>query len=113
MFENIVEAGKQQSEASYSVRCQFLEIYGEEIRDLLDPIAGSVTIREGQNGDVVVHGAREDPVEDAEVSLASIPLTESQLRSPLTCAVAPNCNFRPCLCFSRGVPCVAQLAQLL
>ncbi len=52
------------------MRCQFLEIYGEDVRDLLDPtgLGSIVTIREGQNGEVNVHGAVEELVHDAEVS---------------------------------------------
>ncbi|KAG5177095.1 kif21a protein, partial [Tribonema minus] len=54
---------------AYAVRCQFLEIYGEDINDLLDPTGSQVVIREGQGGDVYVHGAREEPVRDAEEML--------------------------------------------
>ncbi len=59
---------------TYLVRCQFLEIYGEDVRDLLDPtgIGSIVTIREGQNGEVNVHGAVEELVHDAEVSSFTI-----------------------------------------
>ncbi len=59
---------------AYSVRCQFLEIYGEDVRDLLDPtgLGSIVTIREGQNGEVNVHGAVEELVHDGEVSCFTI-----------------------------------------
>lgn len=54
---------------SYTVRCQFLEIYGEDIHDLLEPAGSTVTIREGQNGEVNVHGAKEMLVNGAEVKI--------------------------------------------
>jgi hypothetical protein len=41
----------------YSVRVQFLEIYGEDIKDLLDPTKTSkVSIRETTGGEVYVAG---------------------------------------------------------
>lgn len=52
---------------SYTVRCQFLEIYGEDIKDLLEPAGSHVSIREGRNGEVNVHGAKEVRVHGAEV----------------------------------------------
>lgn len=46
---------------------QFLEIYGEEVKDLLDPLApGRVVIREQPGGGIAVVGAREEAVESAE-----------------------------------------------
>jgi hypothetical protein len=48
------------------VHVQFLEIYGEDIRDLLDPTKTSkVTIRETAEGEVFVSGAREEVVSSA------------------------------------------------
>jgi kinesin family protein 4/21/27 len=49
---------------SYELRVQFLEVYGEEMRDLLNPMAppGGVQIRESENGELQVQGALEEPV---------------------------------------------------
>lgn len=67
MYDLLREALEERPNVSYSVRCQFLEIYGEEIHDLLEPAGSTVTIREGQNGEVNVHGAKEMLVNGAEV----------------------------------------------
>lgn len=46
---------------------QFLEIYGEEVKDLLDPLSpGRVAIREQPGGGIAVIGAREETVGSAE-----------------------------------------------
>ncbi|CBN79868.1 conserved unknown protein [Ectocarpus siliculosus] len=66
MYDLLREALEERPNVSYSVRCQFLEIYGEEIHDLLEPAGSTVTIREGQNGEVNVHGAKEMLVNGAE-----------------------------------------------
>ena len=67
MYDLLREAKDERPNVSYSVRCQFLEIYGEDIHDLLEPAGSTVTIREGQNGEVNVHGAKELLVNGAEV----------------------------------------------
>lgn len=67
MYDLLREAQEERPNVSYSVRCQFLEIYGEDIHDLLEPAGSTVTIREGQNGEVNVHGAKEMLVHGAEV----------------------------------------------
>lgn len=67
MYDLLREAKEERPNVSYSVRCQFLEIYGEDIHDLLEPAGSTVTIREGQNGEVNVHGAKELAVNGAEV----------------------------------------------
>lgn len=67
MYDLLREALEERPNVSYSVRCQFLEIYGEDIHDLLEPAGSTVTIREGQNGEVNVHGAKEMLVNGAEV----------------------------------------------
>ena len=36
------QSGSGSGSVTYAVRCQFLEIYGEEINDLLDPAGGQV-----------------------------------------------------------------------
>ena len=67
MYDLLREALEERPNVSYTVRCQFLEIYGEDIHDLLEPAGSTVTIREGQNGEVNVHGAKEMLVQGAEV----------------------------------------------
>lgn len=69
MYDLLREALEERPNVSYSVRCQFLEIYGEDIHDLLEPAGSTVTIREGQNGEVNVHGAKEMLVQGAEVRI--------------------------------------------
>ena len=62
-------AGRRQEDpsSSYRVSVQFLEIYGEEVKDLLDPLGpGRVVIREQAGGGIAVVGAREEAVESAE-----------------------------------------------
>jgi len=57
VFENISEKEKENPLCSYTVRVQFLELYGEDIRDLLDHTKTSkVTIRETPSGSVYVSG---------------------------------------------------------
>lgn len=53
----------------YMVKVQFLEIYGEEIKDLLDPLNTGVAIRENQNGEINVVGAKEEVVESEEAMM--------------------------------------------
>lgn len=67
MYDLLREASEERPHISYTVRCQFLEIYGEDIHDLLEPAGSTVSIREGQNGEVNVHGAKEMLVNGAEV----------------------------------------------
>ena len=67
VFESVRQRETKNPNCSYRVRIQFLEIYGEEIRDLLDPTAcAKVTIRENPTGDVYISGAREELVTSAE-----------------------------------------------
>lgn len=46
---------------TYLVRCSYLEIYNEEVRDLLQPATASkqIHIRERENGDIFVSGVSE------------------------------------------------------
>lgn len=55
LFEGIQAAGPR---ASFTVRAQFLEIYNEEVKDLLAPSATnrSIAIRECPDGQIVVTG---------------------------------------------------------
>ena len=49
------------TEMTFTVRCQYLEVLNEEVRDLLHPETStkSISIREAANGTIVVQGARE------------------------------------------------------
>lgn len=63
LFDTILEKEVEDPRSSYKVHVQFLEIYGEDIRDLLDKTKTSkVTIRETASGEVFVSGAREEVV---------------------------------------------------
>ncbi|TPX68836.1 hypothetical protein CcCBS67573_g07021 [Chytriomyces confervae] len=50
---------------SFTVRCTFLEIYQEQVRDLLMPGEKEISIREDRNGSVTVSGIHEEPVHSA------------------------------------------------
>ena len=63
LYEMIDQREKNDPNSTYRVHVQFLEIYGEEIRDLLDNTKTSkVTIRETSGGDVFVAGLKEEVV---------------------------------------------------
>lgn len=69
IFTNIAKRRQEDSVciSSYHVSVQFLEIYGEDIKDLLDPLSSSpVQIREKQGGGISILGAKEEPAESAE-----------------------------------------------
>lgn len=71
LFDNVQMQEAEDTNSTYRVRIQFLEIYGEEIRDLLEPSnTGKVTIRETPSGGVYVSGAREELVTSADEMLA-------------------------------------------
>ena len=66
IFNLIQEKRERCPTAEFYLRAQFLEIYGETVRDLLDPAgtaAGKkVDIRDGQGDEVTVSGAREESI---------------------------------------------------
>jgi len=65
----------EDAQSSYKLRVQFLEIYGEDIRDLLDRTSTSkVTIRESPSGEVYVTGACEQHVDTADQMMAALEL---------------------------------------
>lgn len=67
VFEKIREIETSNAGVRYTIRAQFLEIYGEDIKDLLtNSDATQVTIRENQQGDVYVAGAKEEVVRSTE-----------------------------------------------
>lgn len=66
MFDTIQQREESDPNCSYKIHVQFIEIYGEDIKDLLDNTRTSkVTIRETVNGNVFVSGAREESVSSA------------------------------------------------
>lgn len=67
LFDRIQQREDENPNHAYKVYVQFLEIYGEDIRDLLDQTRTSkVNIRETRNGEVFVTGAREELVSSYE-----------------------------------------------
>lgn len=67
LFSTVREKEEQDPDSSYKIFVQFLEIYGEDIKDLLDETKTSkVTIRETVDGEVFVSGAREELVNSQE-----------------------------------------------
>lgn len=73
MFEMIDNREKKNPDITYNVKVQFLEIYGETIKDLLSTDSEShVNIREGSNGDVYVAGANEQAVASAEEMMMAL-----------------------------------------
>jgi hypothetical protein len=70
IFDQVALREEQDPNCTYRVRVQFLEIYGEDIHDLLDPTsAARVAIRETVAGNVYVSGAREELVTSSEEML--------------------------------------------
>jgi hypothetical protein len=73
IFDNIQLQGVEDVNSTYRVHVQFLEIYGEEIRDLLDPSKrANVTIRETPAGGVYVSGAREELTTSSDEMMAAL-----------------------------------------
>lgn len=73
IFEIIEQKQVDDPNSTYKVQVQFLEIYGESIRDLLDHTRTSkVTIRETATGEVFVSGAREEFVSCASQMLKAL-----------------------------------------
>ena len=81
---------KRSKKAEFIVKCSFLEIYNEEIHDLLDSNAVTgvdrylntgkdITIREEKNGNISVYGLQEEKVDNSE-ELASCLDRGSNLR---------------------------------
>ena len=77
VIKNLFEQVRQKEDAdptsTYKIHVQFLEIYGEDIRDLLDQTKSSnVTIRETREDGVFVSGAREELVSSYEQMMKSL-----------------------------------------
>jgi len=59
--------GSPDALVDFSLSASFLEVYGEDIHDLLDEDRRSLPIREDSNGEVIVKGLRDTPItSDAE-----------------------------------------------
>lgn len=97
---NEIEARK--SKAEFIVKCSFLEIYNEELHDLLDPSQMSgvdrfiqkkdINIREEKNGTISVYGLREEEVSTYD-ELASCLDKGSSFRSTAS-TLMNNCSSR-------------------
>lgn len=73
LFEEVRRREANNPDSTYKIQVQFLEIYGEDIRDLLDQTKTSnVTIRETREDGVFVSGAREELVSSYEQMMKSL-----------------------------------------
>ena len=73
LFETVRTKETDDQNKSFKVRVQFLEIYGEEIRDLLDPTTSTkVSIREHRTGEVYISGAKEELVTSFEEMMMAL-----------------------------------------
>ena len=63
IFDMVTARKESQPGSEFYLKAQFIEIYGEDIRDLLDPSGrAQVSLREGEHGAVEVYGANEADV---------------------------------------------------
>lgn len=73
IYRLIDEKESSNPNCSYKIQVQFLEIYGEDIKDLLDQTRTSkVTIREAPSGEVFVSGAREEAVSSLQQMMKAL-----------------------------------------
>lgn len=99
------EVEKRKTKADIVIKCAFLEIYNEELHDLLDHqnTAGAavidrfiqkkeIQIREEKNGNISLYGLREDKVNSAE-ELAACLDKGSNFRSTAS-TLMNNCSSR-------------------
>ena len=95
LFEEISYRETQDNEYKYRICIQFLEIYGDDIRDLLAPptpftITNTTTklvLRETSAGDVTVVGAHEEPVHTSEALMTQL---RSGIRQRVTAVTNMN-----------------------
>eukprot|EP00981_Chlorochromonas_danica_P015711 scaffold14367_cov250-Ochromonas_danica.AAC.7 len=88
LFDMIQRREEEDPRSSYKVHVQFLELYGEDIRDLLDQTRTSkVAIREMRSGEVFVTGAREEYVTSFEQMMKAL---EDGTRNRTTAATKMN-----------------------
>ncbi|CAI2359358.1 unnamed protein product [Moneuplotes crassus] len=97
------EIEKRKSTADITIKCSFLEIYNEEIHDLLDNSSETgvdrylnkgkdITIREEKNGNISVYGLTEEKVDSSE-EMASCLDRGSNLRITSS-TLMNNCSSR-------------------
>ena len=99
------EVEKRKNKADIIIKCAFLEIYNEELHDLLDHQAmgpggvidrfiqkKEIQIREEKNGNISLYGLREDKVNSAE-ELAACLDKGSNFRSTAS-TLMNNCSSR-------------------
>ncbi len=73
LFTMVRQKEQEDASSTYKIYVQFLEIYGEEMRDLLDHTRTSkVSIRESPEGEVFVSGAREELVSSYEQMMSAL-----------------------------------------
>lgn len=73
LFHTIRQKEEEDTNHAFKVYVQFLEIYGEDIRDLLDQTKTSkVVIRETRSGEVFLTGAREELVSSFEQMMKAL-----------------------------------------
>lgn len=73
LFATVRQKELEDTSSTYKIYVQFLEIYGEDMRDLLDHTKTSkVSIRESPDGEVFVSGAREELVSSYEQMMAAL-----------------------------------------
>lgn len=71
MFSRIDKLKMQHPSAEFMLRVSFAEIYGEEIKDLLNPDSKTkISLREGKNGDIQLIGITEQEVATSEELMA-------------------------------------------
>jgi len=96
------EIERRKHKAEFIVKCTFLEIYNEELHDLLEPAGNSVidrfmqkkdiTIREEKSGNISVYGLREETVSNYD-ELAACLDRGSNFRSTAS-TLMNNCSSR-------------------
>ena len=66
MNELFTQIHKQSHEKIFDVKCSYMEVYNEALRDLLTGEENSLELREDNNKGVVVAGVTEVPTRNAE-----------------------------------------------
>ncbi len=88
LFDMIHDKEEIDGCSTYKVHVQFLEVYGEDVRDLLDHTkTAKVTIRETADGELFVKGAKEEYVGSLEQMMKTL---EDGTRNRSTAATKMN-----------------------
>eukprot|EP00002_Diphylleia_rotans_P026112 TRINITY_DN5195_c0_g1_i5.p1 TRINITY_DN5195_c0_g1~~TRINITY_DN5195_c0_g1_i5.p1 ORF type:complete len:1401 (-),score=294.27 TRINITY_DN5195_c0_g1_i5:106-4308(-) len=67
VIHDIFQRVQEKENAEIYIRVAFVELYNEEVRDLLHPTDKSpISIRENEQGDIILAGVREENVKSAE-----------------------------------------------